>query len=743
MSNSTNNTISTELIPSTIQLGGYELFKVDFLGNEAFTSIELQEYVNSKATTLSFPHKVLLTYYNQCNRNKTFPAIITNELERSLKTFEKEYKFFNEDVANSDVDALIDLYNVNGYHFVDIYYSFLPDTAINKNVLTFYITEGNQYKIDTINYIGLDKLPNNIRARLDTARRIKSGDKFSEMRIETEMQTINQILLNAGYMYSKYSYPNVVMDTTRHTDSVVGYFDVGEKIQFGKIIFVDSTRNQKRVAESTRRKLLLFKEGDVYARWRIERSYDNLQSIGVFESIAIDTLKREYAPQDTVRDFVITSLYQKQIEWDGGTFLNQTEIDNLINFGVEGGISHRNLFGSAQHAGFFAKISLKDLNYFFDHLDFPDYEFKTGVKYSQPLLWQIGNSKVSSATSLTLSYETQNQLFQVFTLAMPFKFNISLPRRTYFTGMQIELNFDREVPINYAEVNSTAFANATTMQDSVDVYNSLKIYGNIYNYLNEPETHIFTSNILSLSLISNKKSNVLSPAKAQFSPTSGNYSHISIDGFNVFLSLPAIAGTAKYFRAQIMHTNYWSLSRFLVVAVKGKIGTTYLSNEKNAFVPFDRQFFAGGSNSIRGWKARDLRYSTADISFANTSLEDYATNYIGSRTLIEGSFELRRNLSDFPGVNESLASILNDVGIALYYDIGNAFGWYYEDDISRTPLKFSDYFTKLAMSVGIGIYYDTPVGPIRFDFAAPVYDPSGTKKPFASPVFHFGIGHAF
>jgi len=306
--------------------------------------------------------------------------------------------------------------------------------------------------------------------------------------------------------------------------------------------------------------------------------------------------------------------------------------------------------------------------------------------------------------------------------------------------MQLELNFDREEPLNFYSTMSSALEKAKSKQDTNNILQTFTFYNNINNYLREPETHVFTSNIISLFLISDTRNH-------PFSPTNGNYTYLALDGLNIFLSHPAISGNAKYFRAQVLHNKYWQVSKVLVAAMKAKLGMTYLMDEANAFVPFDRHFFAGGANSVRAWQARTLRYYTSDEKTENTdaNLQDFAINYIGSRTLIEGSFEIRRKLSDvLPGATESFQWIMNDLGVSLFVDVGNTFGWYKSDGIETSnTVKFTDYFTKLAAGIGFGFHYETPVGPIRLDFSTPIHDPLHVKKAFSGVLVHFGIGHSF
>jgi len=745
--NITQNIISDNLLEAWNNPNYYEISQIKFIfqgntveGNTAFTVKELSEYISSKQTQRSRPNKILTTYYFESKKNKHIPRILVNELRQSLRQFDNEYHYFNSDIANLDVLILENLYKVNGFHDAVLYYTFQPDSTNSKNILTFHIAENNRYTLASkINYVGLENLPKDVQSRIDSAIVLKQGDFFNEEKIENEIKRVHNVLQNRGYMYAKWdnSNVNVIMDTVNYTDSVVAYFDLGDRIRIGKIIFVDSTYNQQVVANSSKRKLIRFAEGEYYNRGRMERSVDYLLGLGTFATVTIDTLQREYGENEFVRDFVITSRYRRLRDWDGSLFLNRTQVDNLMNTGAEASLFHRNLFGAAQLTKFFASFAFKDVERVISDWVFPDYEFKFGISYSQPLLWQIYDSRVSFSTSLVYSLEILNGLFKISKISFPIEFPTRLPRTSYFRDLKAEFYIAREVPLNFKEIEAFALDSAKTAMDTVNVNAALRLYKNIDNYLNEPTKHYLTSNLFSLSLIGDSRNYT-------FSPTRGSFTHFGFDGFNVLFFPPSISGGAKYFRFQATHNRFWELSSASVLGIKGKFGLTYLWNEENTFVPPDRHFFSGGANSVRGWSARELRYSHQLLHQSNDNFFDFAKNYIGSRTLLEGSIEFRRKLSDVPGLSENIAWIFNDLGLGLFLDFGNAFGWYYEDDFHQnTELKFSDYITKLAVSTGIGFRYETFIGPLRFDFATPIHDPLKIKKPFRNLAFVFGIGHAF
>ena len=142
-----------------------------------------------------------------------------------------------------------------------------------------------------------------------------------------------------------------------------------------------------------------------------------------------------------------------------------------------------------------------------------------------------------------------------------------------------------------------------------------------------------------------------------------------------------------------------------------------------ALVSPNQTFFAGGSNSVRGWKARDLiPTNQIDDLFPSTFNEQYRIR--GGIFLLEGSFEYRRKFEE-------------QFGFALFVDYGNT--WNDLNDVR---------FDEIAVAVGTGLRYYSPIAPFRIDFGFKFYDPADKKfifdkAVFKTMVFHFGIGEAF
>jgi translocation and assembly module TamA len=119
-------------------------------------------------------------------------------------------------------------------------------------------------------------------------------------------------------------------------------------------------------------------------------------------------------------------------------------------------------------------------------------------------------------------------------------------------------------------------------------------------------------------------------------------------------------------------------------------------------IPPDWRFYAGGGGSVRGYPFQSIGPRTASGSPA------------GGDALLEGSLELRQRLGA-------------RWGMAGFIDIG---------DVSADGFRG---FGNLAIGVGLGARFHTPVGPVRVDLATPL-----TVAEDDPPVqLYIGIGQAF
>lgn len=128
-------------------------------------------------------------------------------------------------------------------------------------------------------------------------------------------------------------------------------------------------------------------------------------------------------------------------------------------------------------------------------------------------------------------------------------------------------------------------------------------------------------------------------------------------------------------------------------------------------LPFFKQYFAGGPNSMRAWGLRQLGLGSSKLS--DTIAANSFRDRFGDMQL-EANFEYRFNLATIKGFK---------IGSALFADIGNI--WNIKKDATNTDAEFSlkRLYNDVAIGIGTGLRLDFSLFLIRVDFAYKVKDP--------------------
>ncbi|MBX3255848.1 MAG: BamA/TamA family outer membrane protein [Chitinophagaceae bacterium] len=121
-------------------------------------------------------------------------------------------------------------------------------------------------------------------------------------------------------------------------------------------------------------------------------------------------------------------------------------------------------------------------------------------------------------------------------------------------------------------------------------------------------------------------------------------------------------------------------------------------------LPFIKQFFVGGTNSIRAFRSRSLGPGTYKDAGSKTFLPDQS-----------GDIKLEFN-------SELRARLFSIVHGAVFVDAGNI--WLYNDNPDKPGAQFSNRFLKeLAAGVGLGLRFDISFLVLRLDVAFPIRKP--------------------
>ncbi len=149
-------------------------------------------------------------------------------------------------------------------------------------------------------------------------------------------------------------------------------------------------------------------------------------------------------------------------------------------------------------------------------------------------------------------------------------------------------------------------------------------------------------------------------------------------------------------------------------------------------VPFEKRYFSGGANSVRGWSVRDLGPGSfpGDGNFLNQSGD----------VKLDASVEYRTRLFwKFRG--------------AVFVDAGNIWTLRNYEDQPGGQFKFNKFYKQIAVAYGLGLRLDLGFFVLRFDGGMkainPVYETGRERYPIVHPdfgrdfAFHFAVGYPF
>ncbi len=139
-----------------------------------------------------------------------------------------------------------------------------------------------------------------------------------------------------------------------------------------------------------------------------------------------------------------------------------------------------------------------------------------------------------------------------------------------------------------------------------------------------------------------------------------------------------------FLAARVSGTAYWGFDEAGRTVLAGRLAAGSISGAALDDIPPDKRFYAGGGGSVRGF------------GFQKVGPRDAFGDPVGGRSLVEGSVELRLNVTD-------------TIGLVPFIDAGAVYGSAYPD--------FSEPFR---VSAGLGVRYFTNFGPLRVDVGVPL-----------------------
>ncbi|MCO5110073.1 MAG: outer membrane protein assembly factor BamA [Burkholderiaceae bacterium] len=181
-------------------------------------------------------------------------------------------------------------------------------------------------------------------------------------------------------------------------------------------------------------------------------------------------------------------------------------------------------------------------------------------------------------------------------------------------------------------------------------------------------------------------------------PNAGRYQRLNTDW--------SVAGDARYVRANYQYQQYVPLNKKFTVAFNGEVGLGKGMGGRP--FPVFKNFYSGGLGSVRGFDQGTL--GPRDVTGAS----------LGGPKKLTFNTEL---IAPFPGAGND-----RTLRVFTFLDIGNVYG-------DGEKIRLSD----MRASVGIGLSWISPLGPLRLAYAKPVRKFAGDRI----QELQFQIGTSF
>jgi outer membrane protein insertion porin family len=655
----------------------YELSSINFEGNETFDDSELRAVLQSEEN----------------------PFWLWRFLYSTISFLGSPPNYFDSTAISVDIISLKSFYSVNGFFKAEISYSFTLDTVGKSAELTYVINEKAPHTYGEVKLLGLEKLNEEITSDISEFLKYTNWERYVQEDVQKKNDAIVTYLKNHGFMLARYDSTVVRIDTLNAKTDLTTYFDTGRWYTYDDIKIEKDGESSSQISYELISYLSNINIGDAYSQEEISKSRIRLARTGLFSSINLS---------NTIRDST-TSKTQLLIKGTVGS-LNELSPEvfadnefNYFNVGVGASYTRKNFLGDARKLILRARFRINDITNI--NLDPGLFEesLQTEVDLSavleQPFLFS--RSIAGRLEGYIKSYNISSVDYENF--GANFTAAFDMPRYTFVNLFNPYLRFDK---LSYS---SPAFEfEGDTVTVSPSTFTSS--LGSELGSTNTDDLFYPTEGRI-ISLISE-----LSSANVKW----------DLKNLQTGQTTLAVDSLGFYFKLQLMVGLYLAVSRdkLTVLGIKVKSGYIQMISGDAALVSPNQTFFAGGSNSVRGWRGRELIPSDQLLGDLFPPSLNEQLKIRGGNILLEGSFEYRRKFRE-------------DYGFVFFTDYGNT--WNRLSDIR---------VDQIAVAIGTGLRYYSPIAPFRIDFGFKFYDPSDmkfifNKKFFSTMAIHFGIGESF
>ncbi len=570
---------------------------------------------------------------------------------------------------------------------------------------------------------------------------ISTGTRFDIDILDAERKRITSLLRNRGYYRFNKEFITYTADTLRGSRLVDMTMEISLYQQsstseptmhpvyrIGKINYVTDARTRPPLRESVLRENTLLQERNFFRETDLHSTYNNFARLQ-----AIKYTNITFTEMDSVGNGDADLICNINLQpTNRHTVRFQPEGTNTAgDFGaaVTLGYENRNLFHGGEVLnldGRFAYERIRTLKGYDGH-DFLEYSIDAKLIFPRlvvPLFKQSLFRNYNAPTSeLDLTYDLQNRPeFHRRVLSGGWRYRWK--GQQHLSGNRVSYKFDI-LNLDFvsmpwiSETFRKEYLEDETTRNAILKYNyeDLFIMNLGFGFSYSDGKNAYRANLETAGNLLSAVANITNASKN----SDGQYKMFGI-------------AFAQYVKGDFDYVHSMYLNQNMTLVIHGGLGLAYPYGNAS-MLPFEKRYFAGGANSVRGWSVRGLgpgKYHSDDgkINFINQTGD----------VKLDLNAELRTYLFwKFNG--------------AFFVDAGNIWTLREYKDQPNGKLRMDRFLDDIAVSYGLGLRLNFDYFILRFDAAMkainPVYDTSEEHFPVIHPdmgrdfTFHFAVGMPF
>ena len=632
---------------------------------------------------------------------------------------------YDPDMVDSSIENLRNHLTYLGYYNSVI----TSDIAVKKKRVnvTYNVTLGKRYPIKKISYILPPKGEFTQAFLKDTVNlSVKVGDFLSESILQAETERSSAELRNQGFYNFNKNYYFFEADTLSIPDTALLKLTINEYTRnespgdakpIRKFYFDSVSLNYPqslKIRTKVLKGLNTIIPGELYKESTVSNTYSRLSALRIFSGVNIGM-------EQTDTNKVNSTISLTQSKMQGFKVNLETSINSSGLFGVSPQLSyyHKNIFrgGEWLNLSFMGNFQFK----FNDKVRSDEFGMSAGLSFPKffPLPYSLFKESVPR-TDVNISYNYQNRPeYTRNIISTSYGYIGNVKNRFFYQYYPIQMNIVNLFNLDQEFYNT--LANDPFLRNAYQNHFDLGAGGILY-YTTNSEA-IPTTSFFYTRLQMDIAGNLLSAFKPFMKKDANGSGMIWNTPFSQFVRAEFTLGRTWVFGKKESQT----------IATRLVAGAGYAYGNSSA-LPFEKHFYGGGANSLRGWQARTVGpgLSQMDKSFI-------IPNQTGDMRL-EANIEYRFNLF------WKLAG-------AVFIDAGNI--WTLQgaetEENSLSDFRLDTFGDSIAANWGAGLRLNFGFLLLRLDLGMRIHDPARENKWVApdqwltgdSYALHFGVGYPF